>query len=124
MTINRRDFLLASAAAGLLVKGAKTAAAQPKKASPPAKRSRTDGRTVTVYTTAEKTTHRMSQTDTLTFKSNAEPPTPIMVDPTKTFQTFLGIGGALTDASAEVFAKLPKDKQQKFLEAYFDPQKG
>ena len=25
---------------------------------------------------------------------------------------------------SEVFAKLPKDKQQKFLEAYYDPQKG
>ena len=34
------------------------------------------------------------------------------MDPSKTFQTFLGIGGALTDASAETFYKLPRDKQQ------------
>jgi glucosylceramidase len=31
----------------------------------------------------------------------------------------LGIGGALTDASAEVFAKLPKSKQQEFLDAHY-----
>jgi glucosylceramidase len=48
----------------------------------------------------------------------------VFVDPSKTFQTFLGIGGAITDASAEVFAKLPKEKQQEFLEAYFNKDKG
>jgi glucosylceramidase len=36
----------------------------------------------------------------------------------------LGIGGALTDASAETFAKIPRDKQQEFLQAYYDPKKG
>src|SRR4029079_9654038 len=48
----------------------------------------------------------------------------VFVDPAKTFQTILGIGGALTDASAETFAKLPKDKQQEILNAYFDTGKG
>jgi hypothetical protein len=32
----------------------------------------------------------------------------------------LGIGGALTDAVAETFYKLPKDKQKEFLTAYYD----
>ena len=35
-----------------------------------------------------------------------------------------GIGGAITDASAEVFAKLSGDKQQEFLNAYFNKEKG
>src|SRR5437764_13930564 len=48
----------------------------------------------------------------------------VFVDPTKTFQTILGIGGALTDAAAETFAKLPGDKQQEILDAYFDTSKG
>jgi glucosylceramidase len=48
----------------------------------------------------------------------------IFVDPSKTFQTVIGIGGALTDASAETFYKLPKDKQQEILTAYFDPKNG
>ncbi len=36
----------------------------------------------------------------------------------------LGIGAALTDASAETFYKLPKDKQREFMTAYFDKEKG
>ena len=48
----------------------------------------------------------------------------IFVDPAKKFQTLTGIGGALTDASAETFAKLPKEKQQEFMKAYYDPVKG
>jgi glucosylceramidase len=31
-----------------------------------------------------------------------------------------GIGGAITDASATVFAKLTKENQQEFLDAYYD----
>ncbi len=48
----------------------------------------------------------------------------VFVDPAKKFQTFVGIGGALTDASAETFAKLSKEKQQEFMQAHFDPVKG
>ena len=48
----------------------------------------------------------------------------IFVDPEQTFQTLMGIGGAITDASAEVFATLSKSKQQEFLDAYFDTEKG
>ena len=43
----------------------------------------------------------------------------IFVNPKKQFQEFLGIGGAITDASAEVFSKLSKDKQEELLNAYF-----
>ena len=46
------------------------------------------------------------------------------MDPSKTFQTYFGIGAALTDASAETFYKLPKEKQQELITAYFDAQKG
>jgi len=46
------------------------------------------------------------------------------VDPQSAFQTFVGIGGALTDASAETFAKIPKDQQAELLRAYYDPRKG
>ncbi len=48
----------------------------------------------------------------------------IMVDPQRTFQTIEGFGGAFTDATADVFAQLPKAAQEKFLEASFDPVKG
>src|SRR5207248_6376079 len=48
----------------------------------------------------------------------------VFVDPTKRSQTIVGIGGALTDASAETFAKLPPAKQREVLDAYFDRDKG
>jgi glucosylceramidase len=48
----------------------------------------------------------------------------VFVNPNKTFQSFLGIGGAITDASAEVFAKLSDEKQQELLKAYYDTKKG
>lgn len=82
---------------------------------------------VTVYTTAANTSYRLSETGILTF-STAEQPLEteinVFVYPNKTFQTFLGIGGAITDASAEVFFKLPKTEQEKILEAYFSDEKG
>ncbi|MFL9485344.1 glycoside hydrolase family 30 protein [Chitinophagaceae bacterium LWZ2-11] len=86
-----------------------------------------ENKSVVVYTTADSTDYRISATDTLHFKNHAQPletETCIFIDPTHSFQTLVGIGGALTDASAETFAKLPKDKQQEFLQAYFDPKKG
>jgi glucosylceramidase len=85
------------------------------------------GREIAVYTTADKTNHRLSATNKLKFKPMGQPletQVCVFVDPAKTFQTFLGIGGALTDASAETFAKLPKTKQQEFLTAHFDRNTG
>ena len=82
---------------------------------------------VQVYTSADSTNLRLTNTDNLKFsvlKQAVETQVCVFVDPSKTFQTFLGIGGAITDASAEVFAKLPKDKQQELLDAYFSKDKG
>ena len=87
----------------------------------------TDGKQVVVFTTADSTDLRLSPTDTLEFAELLQPKETqvcVFVDPGKTFQTFMGIGGALTDASAETFAKLPEAKQKELLQAYYDPQKG
>ncbi|TFF38047.1 glycoside hydrolase family 30 protein [Mucilaginibacter psychrotolerans] len=84
-------------------------------------------KTVKVFVTEKEGNKRLAPAGTLIFTSSPQPPeteTLIFVDPTKTFQTMLGIGGALTDASAETFYKLPKDKQQEFLAAYFDKNIG
>jgi O-glycosyl hydrolase len=87
----------------------------------------TKDKTITVYTTAENTKLRLTQTDKLSFSSSKQPletEISVFVEPTKTFQNFMGIGGAITDASAEVFAKLGKIKQQELLNAYYDREKG
>jgi glucosylceramidase len=87
----------------------------------------TKDKSVVVYTTAESTNLRLSKTDNLTFSELAQPNERqicVFVNPNKTFQSFLGIGGAITDASAEVFAKLSDEKQQELLKAYYDTKKG
>ena len=83
--------------------------------------------TATVYTTAEKTDLRLSESGQLHFSPARQPLETepfVLVDPNVFFQPVIGIGGALTDAAAEIFAKLPKDKQQQLLKAYYDPING
>jgi glucosylceramidase len=82
---------------------------------------------VIVYTTADSSIYRLSVTDTLQFREMSpvkESRIYVFVDPDRTFQSFIGIGGALTDASAETFAKLPEAKQKELLQVYFDTGKG
>jgi glucosylceramidase len=83
---------------------------------------------VAVYTTAENTDLRLTKTsDSSMFYHVGQPPETqvcIIVDPTHHFQTMLGIGGALTDASAETFAKLPVPVQKQLLTAYYDTVNG
>ena len=126
MKLNRRDFLVAGTAAGILAKTGLPAFAAEKNLNHSSKNAVAD-RKVSVYTTAENTDLRISATDSLEFKPMAQPLETqicVFVEPKRTFQTFLGIGGALTDSSAETFAKIPKEKQEEFLTAYFDKDKG
>ncbi len=127
MKIDRRKFLAASSAAALghkhlpSVFGKSGADLLPFESNPAVAKQ------VTVYTTAEKSDLRLKQTDTVAFKSAGQPKETqicVFVDPGRQFQTFLGIGGALTDSSAETFAKLPKQKQREFIDAHFDEQRG
>ena len=87
----------------------------------------TTGKKVIVYTTADSSNYRLSATDTVSFKKMGQPLETqicVFVDPGKQYQSFFGIGAALTDAAAETYAKLPKDKQAEILSAYFDKDKG
>lgn len=87
----------------------------------------TDGKKVLVYSTADSSAYRLSLTDTVEFKEMGQPLETqicVFVDPGKTFQTYFGMGAAMTDASAETFYKLPKEKQQELLKAYFDKTNG
>lgn len=113
--------------AALLAAGITTSATAQKTASATSKSYSATGRQVQVYTTASGTELRMAATDKLTFQAQPQPletqPT-VFVDPNHTFQTMIGIGGALTDASAETFAKLTKAQQQEFMQAYYSPTQG
>lgn len=81
----------------------------------------------TVYTTAENTKLRLSKTGDVAFIASRQPLETeicVFVEPKKTFQSLLGIGGAITDASAEVFAKLSAQKQKEFVDAYYNKETG
>jgi glucosylceramidase len=82
---------------------------------------------VLVYTTSAETNLRISISDTLEFKPQVQPKeteTAIFIDTSKTFQEIVGIGAAITDASAETFARVSAESQKKLLESFFHPQKG
>lgn len=86
-----------------------------------------EGKEVAFYTTAENTEYRLIKTSNDIFEPADQPlesEVSVFVNPNKTFQTFLGIGGAITDASSEVFAKLSEETQQEFLKAYYDKKEG
>lgn len=86
-----------------------------------------DGKTPLVYSTAENTNERLSLDDSLTFEDHPQPletDVCVFVDPGHQFQTITGFGGAIVDASAETFAKLPKEKQDEILRAYYDTTDG
>ncbi len=85
------------------------------------------GKQVTIYTTADSSDLRLTAAEGPTF-SNAEQPLEneisVFVEPQKTFQTILGVGGAITDASAETFAKLDPTHQEELLNAYYSQDEG
>ena len=85
------------------------------------------GKTATIYTTDEKSEARLSRTNEIDFIEGRQPKETaicVFVNPEKSFQTFLGIGGAISDASAEVYATLSKEKQEELVNAYYDKVNG
>jgi glucosylceramidase len=85
------------------------------------------GNKVTIYTDAKGSTEHFAQSGAIELTKKGQPvetEVAVFVDPAKTFQTMVGIGGALTDAAAETFYKLPADKQKEFMTAYYDKDKG
>jgi glucosylceramidase len=75
-----------------------------------------------VFTTAMGTDLRLTETGKPGFQPGVQPTEneiSIFVNPKIRFQTMLGFGGAITDASAEVFAKLSPAVQDEFLKAYY-----
>ncbi|RFM26360.1 glycoside hydrolase family 30 protein [Deminuibacter soli] len=82
---------------------------------------------VVVYVTADSSDKKLAITDTLHFTDFGQPLETqpcVFIDATHRFQTMVGMGAALTDASAETFYKLPANKQQELMKAFFDKKNG
>ncbi|MEW6511181.1 MAG: glycoside hydrolase family 30 protein [Bacteroidota bacterium] len=80
-----------------------------------------------LYVTARGPEDRLARKAPVQFTPLSQPdehtPT-IILDPGREFQTVVGIGGALTDAAAETFARMPEVKQKELLEALFGRERG
>ncbi len=80
-----------------------------------------------VYITSRDSELRMSLSDKLRFEEyehTSERQPIVFVNEKVTFQTIEGIGGAITDAAAETYYKLPEDKRNEIIGAYFGAGKG
>ena len=81
-----------------------------------------------VFTTESQSNIKLARSNAAPIFTSIQQPkevhSGIFVNPKITFQTFVGIGAALTDAAAETFYKLDKDQQKLFLESYFSRDKG
>lgn len=80
-----------------------------------------------IYTTAFNTKLRLTRSGISEFRPKGQPLETeicVFVDPNKKFQEYIGVGGAITDASAETFAALPSERQKELITAYFDREKG
>ena len=101
--------------------------------TPPAKETTIEGpekfiaESGDVYVTARDTNLRMTPTGEVKFHKTEQPVETqvcVFVNPLITFQTIVGIGGAITDAVAETFDKLPENTQKELLTAYYDTDDG
>jgi len=75
-----------------------------------------------IITTAKGEELRLTDQGEVEFVKTIQPieiQNSIFVNPNKQFQKFVGIGGAITDASAIVFSKLPAAKQKELIKAYY-----
>ncbi|MGB0431656.1 MAG: glycosyl hydrolase, partial [Bacteroidia bacterium] len=86
-----------------------------------------EGKTVVLYNTSANLLNKLEKS-TISGFTNApqarEDEISVFINPEKQFQTHVGIGGAITDASAEVFAKLSEANQKELIKAYFDKNEG
>lgn len=79
-------------------------------------------KTAKIILTNAKTKEKLAAKGNVSFIPMAQPKETdacIFVDPDFKYQKLIGIGGAITDASAETLYKMPKAKQQEILDAYY-----
>jgi len=80
---------------------------------------------VTIYATSKNTQDRLTQRPSIPLKRSVDQAGPsLVVDDRIRYQSIEGFGGAFTEAGAVTLQKMPPEKQEEMLRAYFDPQLG
>lgn len=77
------------------------------------------------FCTARDTADRLSELEPIAFEWASNPSeAAVFIDSRVKFQTFIGFGGAFTEATAVTLDKMPGPMRQEILEAYFSPDTG
>ena len=77
-----------------------------------------------VWITTANGTDKLSDLGTVDFSTAASTAPTVVVDPTLTYQTMQGFGGAITDSSASVLYGLPTAQRAAVMASLFDPRTG
>lgn len=118
----KRSVLSSAAATMVLLAHSATGSAES-----PMKTFTGSSETFVIYSSAQGTGQRLTRTGEVSLREGhklVEGENSVFVNPGKRFQSVLGIGGSITDASAEVFATLDAARQAEFLKAYYDREQG
>jgi glucosylceramidase len=77
-----------------------------------------------VWITTANGADKLSDLGTVDFSTAASTAPAVVVDPTLTYQTMQGFGGAITDSSASVLYGLPTVQRAAVMASLFDPRTG
>jgi glucosylceramidase len=77
-----------------------------------------------VWITTANGADKLSDLGTVDFSAAPSTAPTVVVDPTQTFQTMQGFGGAITDSSASVLYTLPAAQRAAVMASLFDPRTG
>jgi glucosylceramidase len=79
---------------------------------------------VNVWVTTPDGAERLAQQAPVSFTPGSSTQTTITVDPTQSYQTMDGFGGALTDSSAAVLYQLTPAAREQAMQSLFSPSRG
>lgn len=78
-----------------------------------------------IFQTAKNTGDRLADKGNLAASNEADlQHTVLKLDPEKKYQSFMGFGGAFTEAAAYTLAQIPAEDRLKVIESYFNQETG
>jgi glucosylceramidase len=78
-----------------------------------------------VFQTAQNTGDRLADKGSLSAASKEDlQPVVLKLDPVKKYQSFMGFGGAFTEAAAYTLAQISEEDRMKVIESYFNQETG
>ena len=77
-----------------------------------------------VWITTANGADKLSDLGTVNFSTTPSTAPAVVIDPTLTYQTMQGFGGAITDSSASVLYGLPAGQRAAVMASLFDPRTG